>query len=101
MRYIAAALAGVFVLAGCQSLLNPSGSAAARWASLEKSRAAKAAGAEQRMICKDMPVMGSNFPKKVCSTPEEWKAFNDQQLQTADEFDRQRRAGSTDSAFEQ
>jgi len=100
MRHIAAALAGVFVLAGCQSLLTPSGSAAARWASLEKSRAAKAAGFDQRMICKDMPVIGSNFPKKVCSTPEEWQAFNEKQLETADEFDRQRRAGNTGDDFE-
>ena len=48
-----------------------------------------------------MTVMGSNFPQKVCSTAEEWEAFDEQQLKTAEEFDRQRRAGNTDSAFEQ
>lgn len=101
MRLIAAALAGVLFLGGCASLLTPSGSAATRWAALEKSRAAKAAGTEQTKICKNMTVMGSNFPQKVCSTAEEWDAFNAKQLETADEFDRQRRAGATDSAFEQ
>lgn len=101
MRIIAAALAGVLLLGGCASLLTPSGSAATRWAALEKSRAAKAAGTEQAKICKNMTVMGSNFPQKVCSTAEEWDAFNAKQLETADEFDRQRRAGNTDSAFEQ
>ncbi len=101
MRLIAAALAGVLFLGGCASLLTPSGTAATRWAALEKSRAAKAAGSEQAKICKNMTVMGSNFPKKVCSTAEEWDAFNAKQLETADEFDRQRRAGNTDSNFEQ
>lgn len=101
MRIIAAALAGALLLGGCASLLTPSGSAATRWAALEKSRAAKAAGTEQAKICKNMTVMGSNFPQKVCSTAEEWDAFNAKQLETADEFDRQRRAGNTDSAFEQ
>lgn len=101
MRLIAAALAGVLFLGGCASLLTPSGSAATRWDALEKSRAAKAAGTEQAKICKNMTVMGSNFPQKVCSTAEEWDAFNAKQLETADEFDRQRRAGNTDSAFEQ
>jgi hypothetical protein len=101
MRYIAAALAGILLLCGCASLMTPSGSAAARWAALEKSRAAKAAGVEGEKICKNMSVMGSNFPQRVCSTPEEWKAFEEEQLKTAEEFDRQRRAGNTGSAFEQ
>lgn len=101
MRYIAIALAGVFLLGGCASLLTPSGSAATRWAALEKSRAAKAAGIESTKICKNMTVMGSNFPQKVCSTAEEWEVFDEQQLKTAEEFDRQRRAGNTDGAFEQ
>lgn len=100
MRFVTIALAGAFLLGACQSLVTPSGNAAARWAALEKSRAAKAAGTQTTKICKNMTVMGSNFPQKVCSTAEEWKAFDEQQLQTADEFDRQRRAGNTDSAFE-
>jgi hypothetical protein len=100
MRLVAAAIFGVMVLGGC-SLLTPSGTAATRWANLEKSRAAKAAGSDERKICKTMSVMGSNFPQKVCSTAEEWDAYNEQQRAAADEFDRQRRAGATDSAFEQ
>lgn len=101
MRLVAAAVLGVVVLGGCASLLTPSGSAATRWAALEKSRAAKAAGTDAGKICKTMSVMGSNFPQKVCSTPEEWKQFDDEQRAAADELDRQRRAGNTDSAFEQ
>ncbi len=102
MRYVAVGLAGIFMLTGCAGLLTPSGSAKARWAALETSRAAEAAGASGgERICKNMSVIGSNFPKKICSTAEEWKAFDEQQQQTADDFDRARRAGNTDSAFEQ
>jgi len=100
MRHLVTALTGVVVLSGCTSLLTPSGNAAARWAALENSRAAKAAGVESNKICKTMPVMGSNFPQKVCSTQDEWDQFNAEQRQTADDFDRARRTGNTDSAFE-
>lgn len=72
---------------GC-GLLTPSGTTATRWANLEKSRAAKAAGIEANKICKTMSVMGSNFPQKVCSTAEEWGQFDEEQRAVADEFDR-------------
>jgi len=100
MRYIVVAIAGVFTLSACASLLTPSGSAAARWERLEQARAQKAAGADPNKICKTLSVMGSNFPQRVCSTQAEWDAFNEQQRQTADEFDTGRRSGSTGSAFE-
>jgi len=101
MRLVAAAVLGVVMLGGCASLLTPSGSAATRWANLEKARAAKAAGTDVGKICKTMHVMGSNFPQKVCSTPEEWKAFDEQQDAANADLDRQRRSGATDSVFEQ
>lgn len=100
MRYLVVAISGVVMLSGCASLLTPSGSAATRWAALEKSRAAKAAGVESTQICKTMSVMGSNFPQKVCSTQDEWDQFNAEQRQSVDLFDSARRAGNTDGAFE-
>jgi hypothetical protein len=100
MRHVAVAVLGVVMLGACASLVTPSGSAATRWAALEKSRAAKAAGSEAGKICKNMTVMGSNFPQRVCSTQEEWDQFNEQQRQTADDFDAGRRAGNTDNGFE-
>ncbi len=68
---------------------------------MEKSRAAKASNAPgEGNICKNMTVMGSNFPKKVRSTVKEWEEFDEQQRQTGDEYDRSRRAGNAGSAFE-
>jgi hypothetical protein len=102
MRLVSAAVFGVIMLGGCAGLLTPSGTAATRWAALEKSRAAKAAGEQEDKICKNMSVMGSNFPQKVCSTAEEWEKFDEQQRAAADEIDRQRRTGNTvGNAFEQ
>jgi len=101
MRHVVVALVGVMALSGCTTLLTPSGSAAARWDRLEKSRAEAAKGpAGERKVCKSMMTMGSNFPQKVCSTQAEWDAFDEQARQSADEFDAGRRAGNTDSAFE-
>jgi hypothetical protein len=100
MRRAAIAIAGLLAASACSSLLTPSGSAATRWAKLEKSRAEAAAGGTVGMICKNMVVMGSNFPQKVCSTQAEWDAFNEATRQSADEFDASRRAGNTDSGFE-
>ena len=94
MRYFAVALSGVFMLSGCASLLTPSGSAATRWANLEESRAAKAAGMESNQICKTLNVTGSNFPQQVCSTQDDWDQFNAEQRQAVDELDRARRAGN-------
>lgn len=101
MRHVAVALAGVMALSGCATLLTPSGSAATRWAKLEKSRAEAAKGPNgERKICKTMMQMGSNFPQKVCSTQAEWDQFNEEARKSADEFDAGRRAGNTDSEFE-
>jgi hypothetical protein len=100
MRLAATLLLTVSMLSGCSSLLTPSGSAAARWERLDKQRAAKAAGVASNQICKTMNVMGSNFPQKVCSTREEWDAFEAEQLKTAEEFDRGRRSGNAGADFE-
>jgi hypothetical protein len=100
MRHLAIALSGIVALSGC-TLLMPSGSAATRWAALEKSRAAKATGnGPDTRICKTMAVMGSNFPQKVCSTQAEWDAFDDETRASVDEFTAGRRSGNTDSALE-
>lgn len=101
MRLVVVAVAGIVVLGGCSNLLAPSGSAATRWAALEKTRAAKASGnPDEGKICKSMTVMGSNFPQKVCSTQAEWDAFNEQERTKVDQFDADRRAGATESGFE-
>lgn len=54
----------------------------------------------QKKICKRMPVMGSNFPKTVCSTAEEWVAFDEANRSSVDSFDKDRRAGNTQGDFE-
>lgn len=101
MRSVVMAAVGLAVLGGCAGLLKPSGSAATRWAALEKSRAEKAnASLAGEQICKNMPVMGSNFPKKVCSTQAEWDEFDAQMRQSANDFDNQRRTGNVEGQYE-
>ena len=101
MRLVVTILASSLVLSGCTSLLTPSGSAATRWAKLEKQREARAAGTDVNQICKTMTVMGSNFPQKVCSTQEEWDQFDEDQLKKVEDVTAARRAGNTDAGFEQ
>lgn len=99
----AVAVISIAILSACTNLVTPSGSAATRWAALEKSRAAKAnagPGVGEKVICKDMKVMGSNFPKKVCSTPEEWDVFDQEAHASVDAYDKDRKAGNTQGAFE-
>ena len=81
--------------------MTPVGSAAARWAKLEKARADKASGAETSRICETMTQTGSNFLQKVCSTQSEWDEFDRQAMQSAEEFDAARRSGVTETPFEQ
>lgn len=101
MRLVVIAMLGAVGLGGCAGLLTPSGSAATRWAALEKSRAEKAAGGPSAdLICKNMPVMGSNFPQRVCSTQAEWDQFDEETRQSVDSFDEQRRAGNVQGQFE-
>jgi hypothetical protein len=47
-----------------------------------------------------MPVMGSNFPKRVCSTQAEWDKFNDETYKSVEDFDRDRKSGITQGSFE-
>ncbi len=51
-------------------------------------------------ICKRMPVMGSNFPKTVCSTAEEWAAFDAATRESVDAYDKDRKSGNTQGSFE-
>lgn len=83
---LAIALASAVSLSAC-SFLNPGGAAAARWAALDKARAAKSAGAtDADKICKVMPVTGSTLPKKVCSTQAEWDTVEREQREASDKF---------------
>lgn len=87
MRYLALAVGSLVLLAGCSNFMTPGGAAAARWAALEKTRAAKVAGlTDADRICKVMPVTGSNMPKKVCSTQAEWETVERQQRESAEQF---------------
>jgi hypothetical protein len=101
LRYIVAVTAAIVMLSGCSSLMTASGSAAKRWAALDEARAAKAnAATGSGKICKDVKVMGSNFPQKVCSTQEEWDVFDKQTRESVDVYDQQRKQGNTQGAFE-
>lgn len=87
MRYIAIAAGSLVLLGGCSNFLNPGGAAAARWAALDKSRAAKLAGdTNAEKICKTMPVTGSNMPKKICSTQAEWELVEREQRDASEKF---------------
>jgi len=44
-----------------------------------------------------MPVMGSNMPKRVCSTEEEWAAFDKKMAESVTSFDNDRRAGISEN----
>ncbi len=104
MRYvgitIVSAIVGSVSLTGCTTLITPSGSAATRWAALDKSRAAKARGLADTRICKSMKTTGSNFPQKVCSTQAQWDAFAEEARKSAEEFGTGRRAGNLGDRFE-
>lgn len=59
-----------------------------------------AADTGEKKICKSMPVMGSNFPERVCSTQAEWDAFNKKGQESVDSFDNDRRSGNTQTRGE-
>jgi hypothetical protein len=56
--------------------------------------------ADSGKICKRVPVMGSNFPTTVCSTAEEWAQFDRQTRESVDAYDKDRKQGNTQGAFE-
>ncbi len=56
--------------------------------------------AGEKKICRSMPVMGSNFPKRVCSTQAEWEAFDERSRESVDAYDKDRKAGNTQGGFE-
>lgn len=84
---ITAPILGAVLLVACTTAANPDATG-------------MSAAAEDGKICKRMPVMGSNFPKTVCSTAEEWAAFEAQTRESVDAYDRDRKAGNTQGAFE-
>lgn len=88
MRFavLSVALIGSLSVSGC-TFLNPGGHAAARWAALDKARAAKVAGVtDADKVCKVMPVTGSTMPKKICSTQAEWDFAEREQREASEKF---------------
>jgi hypothetical protein len=96
---LASSLAGFVLLGGCY-FMTPGGSAAARWAALDSARAAKANPTAGEKICKSMTPTGSIMPQKICSTQQEWDAFEAETAKTADKFNEYRRSGSTEPGTE-
>ena len=91
-------LAGAVSASGC-GILNASGSAATRWAAIDRARAEKAnpsMSADAAKICKTMPVTGSTLPKRVCSTQAEWDAADAQNRAAAEDFNREMRSGNAE-----
>jgi len=91
---VALVLAGALSASAC-SFLNPSGSAASRWANLEKTRAMKAdPQLAAKQVCKSMKITGSNLPTRVCSTQAEWDAREELERQAAEDFNTRMRDGN-------
>ena len=95
MRFATVAIAGAMImLCGCSSLPASTSVAGAGAAQ----QLADASGEEK--ICKNMRVMGSNMPKRVCSTQAEWDAFDKETRASVDAYDNDRKQGNTQGAFE-
>jgi hypothetical protein len=88
MRIPVSALVVGCLIAACTTAAKPEATAVA------------AADAGERKICKSMPVMGSNFPKRVCSTAAEWKKFEEDTYKSVEDFERDRKTGNTQGTFE-
>lgn len=54
-----------------------------------------AASAAEKKSCKRTMVTGSNVPKNICHTEEEWAAIDKQGREDVEEFDRARREVTT------
>jgi hypothetical protein len=92
MRFVAVAMVAVLLSSGCANLLTPSTNAAARWAAQAKAREAREGGRlklvsnpNDKKLCKEMPVIGSNMRKRVCSSESEWESYDTaERLKTED-----------------
>jgi tellurite resistance protein len=80
MRFMVTIALGAFV-AACATSAPSDGNATA--------------SAAEKKTCKRTMVMGSNVPKNVCHTEEEWAAINKQGREDVEEFDRARREVTT------
>lgn len=85
--FAALAIAAAGIVAACQTAPSTNAGAIASADDSDK-------------ICKRMPVMGSNFPKTVCSTAEEWAAFDEETRKSVEAYDNDRKSGNTQGAFE-
>lgn len=59
-----------------------------------------AASKDPGKICKSMKVTGSNMPQRVCSTADEWAAYDKANRAAAEVFDEDRRANAGQDATE-
>ena len=50
--------------------------------------AAPSAEADSKKTCKQMKVMGSNFPRRQCMTAAEWAAYEQEGKQQVESFER-------------
>ena len=94
MRF-AATLPALLMLTACGHFLEPSPHHVDYVAQLKQ---VAAASKDPGKICKRMPVTGSNMPQRVCSTADEWAAYDKANRAAAEVFDEDRRQNAGQSA---
>ena len=83
------------VLMGCAATPPATTGADAKPAAAAPAAATQTAKAgEPKKVCRRMTQTGSLQPQRICSTPEEWAAFDKRAKENSDEIDQQRRAGA-------
>ena len=87
MRLLAAGLL-VFGIGACASVENESATPDRVVATAAAAPAAAPANADSKKTCKQMKVMGSNFPRRQCMTAEEWAQYNKQGEEQVETFQR-------------
>jgi hypothetical protein len=91
MRYI------VFIaaIALCSACVTPGAENAAG------ARPAQLASTDgEQKICKNVPVTGSNMPRRVCSTRAEWDAYAKKGREGVEQFDNDMRSQTTAGAID-
>jgi hypothetical protein len=97
MRILSGIAVGAALLTACATEPAPATTNATEQAAKP---IALADASSDKKICRRMPVMGSNMAKKVCSTAEEWAAFDSKGRRDVEEFDRQRGVNGTATSGE-
>ena len=91
MRF-AACLLALLMLGGCGHFLEPS---AHHVSYLEQMKQLAVSAHDKNKVCKRMTVTGSNMPQRVCSTPEEWAAYDKKNLEDSAVIDQERRGSGS------